>query len=69
MYQESLRKTNLINMSTNKSPPVGSRGIQGTENPDIMKDTFCSYRTLVTLQSILQHSLAFGNMKYMSSSR
>lgn len=52
MYRESLRKANLINMSTNESPPVGSRGIQGTENPDIKNVLYTSICGCVDISDI-----------------
>ena len=52
MYQESLRKTDLLNMSTNKSPPVGSRGIQGTENPDVKNVLYTSICRCVDISDV-----------------
>lgn len=52
MYRESLRKANLINTSTNQSPPVGSRGIQGTENPDIRNVLYTSICRCVDISDI-----------------
>lgn len=45
-------RANLMNTSTNKSPPVGSRGICGTENPDIRNVLYTSICRCVDISDI-----------------